>query len=303
MPSVEQTIKANLNQEKRDIRDWVADSFNKEILYDEPLSETIEPFVRDGKSEKKLVPDALGSIASWHMRMAMDKSLNEALYPADEIARSGIYRFWHYECAHAVMESDDPAGYKFPMRPFTDVSTMLALGWLSHANRLAETIFDRWDAQTDGNGAVAWKSLPQYLPWLSVKLYKAWRGSDETYDLEPDDGEMADFSPLLEALFDPRPRIFGEALAKAADFHASGCGTDDYDIVNEEELWFFPVELLAACRLRQQRGLDLPPLDYPLFNATPLCRFQNALPVPFDETLAKLLPAYAAATNKFDLKV
>ncbi|MBB4481145.1 hypothetical protein [Rhizobium etli] len=50
MPVVEHTIEANLNQEKRDIRDWVEDSFNKEILYDEPLSETIEPFVRDGKS-------------------------------------------------------------------------------------------------------------------------------------------------------------------------------------------------------------------------------------------------------------
>lgn len=150
--------------------------------------------------------------------------------------------------------------------------------------RLAETIFDRWDAQAESNGAVAWKSLPQYLPWLSVKLYKAWRESDETYDLEPDDGEMGEFSPLLETLFDPRPRTFGEALAKAADFHASGCGTDDYDVVNEEELWFFPVELLAACRLRQQRGLELPPLIIPCltprrFAASRMrCRFRSTKP-------------------------
>ncbi|MGV2105345.1 hypothetical protein ACQZ4X_04660 [Agrobacterium vitis] len=303
MDTVDRKIKKILKDEKIDVRAWVSDSFNKELLYDDSVNDSVKPFLADGNAQKKLIPGSLRDISSWYLRLAEDKSLNNTTYPTEELALSGIYTFWYYEAAHAIMESDDPAGYRFSMRDFTNVSTMLSLGWMNHAGRLAETMFDRWDAQEDGNGSISWESLPQYLPWLSVKLYKAWRGSDEMFDFEPKDEQLEGFHPLLQTIFDPSASAFGEALVKAADFHVMGIGTDDYDPVRDEEYWLFPVEILAACRIRQQRGLDIPYVEHPLFDATPLGRYHPPLPIPRDEILEKILPLYAKVTGELDLQV
>ncbi|MUZ74913.1 hypothetical protein GOZ90_19680 [Agrobacterium vitis] len=292
-----------LNTQREDVRDWLLEPFNKNHLLSKPIEKKIQPFLNDEKTQKKLIPGSFRSISVWYRRQAEDKSLNQTLYPAEELALSGIYTFWYYECAHAVMESDDPAGYRFSMRDFTTVSTMLSLGWMNHAGRLAETMFDRWDEQEDGNGSISWESLPQYLPWLSVKLYKAWRDSDEVFDFEPKDEQLEGFHPLLQTIFNPSASAFGEALIKAADFHVMGIGTDDYDPVRDEEYWLFPVEILAACRIRQQRGLDIPYVEHPLFDATPLGRYHSPLPIPRDEILEKVLPLYAKVTGELDLQV
>ncbi|MBO0664597.1 hypothetical protein LQ948_18675 [Jiella sp. MQZ9-1] len=303
MDTVEEKIKNILKEEKKDVRAWVNDSFNKELLYDDSVSSLIKPFLADGESQKKLIPGGFGDISSWYLRLAEDKSLNNTTYPDEELALSGIYTFWYYETAYAIMESDDPAGYLFSITDFTNVSTMLSLGWMNHADRLAETMFDRWDVEEDGNGSISWESLPLYLPWLSVKLYKAWRGLDEVFDFEPRDEQLEGFYPLLKAIFDPSASTFGEALIEAADFHVMGIGTDDYDPVRDEEYWLFPVEILAACRIRQQRGLDIPYVEHPLFDATPLGRYHSPLPVPRDDILEKVLPLYAKVTGKLDLQV
>ncbi|MBO0664580.1 hypothetical protein LQ948_18690 [Jiella sp. MQZ9-1] len=303
MNSFFRKIENVLGNERKNARAWISDSFNKELLYDDSVSSLIKPFLADGESQKKLIPGGLRHISSWYLRLAEDKSLNNTTYPDEELALSGIYKFWYYETAHAIMESDDPAGYRFSMREFTNVSTMLSLGWMNHADRLAATMFDRWDVQEDGNGSISWESLPQYLPWLSVKLYKAWRGSDEVFDFEPRDEQFEGFYPLLKAIFDPSASTFGEALIEAADFHVMGIGMDDYDPVRDEDYWLFPVEILAACRIRQQRGLDLPYVEHPLFDATPLGRYHSPLPVPRDDILEKVLPLYAKVTGKLDLQV
>ncbi len=303
MDAIEKKIKNILKDEKKDVRAWVSDIFNKELLYDNSVNDSVIPFLSDGKSQKKLIPSCLRDISSWYLRLAEDKNLNNTIYPDEELGLSGIYTFWHYETAHAIMETDDPAGYRFSMRDFTTVSTMLSLGWMNHANRLAETMLDRWDAQEDGNRSISWESLPQYLPWLTVKLYKLWRGSDEVFDFEPDDEQLEGFHPLLKALFDPSASVFGKALITAADFHVMGIGTDDYDPVRDEEYWLFPVEILAACRIRQQRGLDIPYVEHPLFDATPLGRYHPPIPLPNDAILEKLLPLYAKATGTLDLDV
>ncbi|WP_075639480.1 hypothetical protein [Rhizobium oryziradicis] len=292
-----------LKTEREDVRDWVLEPFNKNHLFSKPIEKKIQPFLNDQQTQKKLIPSSFRDISSWYLRLAEDKSLNYTTYPTEELSLSGLYKFWYYETAHAIMESDDPAGYRFSMRDFTTVSTMLSFGWMNHADRLAETMLDRWDAQEDGNGSISWESLPQYLPWLSVKLYKAWRGSDEVFDFEPKDEQLEGFHPLLKALFDPSASVFGEALIEAANFHVMGIGTDDYDPVRDEEYWLFPVEILAACRIREQRGLDIPYVEHPLFDATPLGRYHHPFPVPRDDILEKVLPLYAKVTGKLDLKV
>ncbi|MBO0664582.1 hypothetical protein LQ948_18715 [Jiella sp. MQZ9-1] len=295
----EETLKA----QREDVRDWILEPFNKNHLFSKPIERKIKPFLNDGQMQKKLIPGSFQSISFWYRRQADNKSLNQTLYPDEELALSGIYTFWHYETACAIMESDDPAGYRFSITDFTNVSTMLSLGWMNHADRLAATMLDRWDVQEDGNGSVSWESLPQYLPWLSVKLYKAWRGSDEVFDFEPRDEQLEGFYPLLKAIFDPSASTFGEALIEAADFHVMGIGTDDYDPVRDEDYWLFPVEILAACRIRQQRCLDIPYVEHPLFDATPLGRYHSPLPVPRDDILEKVLPLYAKVTGKLDLQV
>ena len=303
-PDMMKSFRKNLADQQKFARGWISDAGNESRMHSSRFAKILTPFMQDDQTQKKLVPNAFRSIATWHMRHAMDTNVNEKLFPDERLSLGGLYTFWYQECAHAIMESDDPAGYRLSYRDFIPVCTMLALGWPNHAVRMAETLFDRWDVQKDGNGAVPWETFGEYMPWAAIKLYKAWRDSDEVYEYEPEIDQLEGFAPMLEKLFDPSARMFGDALAKAADFHVKGCGFDDYDVVKTEDYWFFPVELLAACRIRQLRGLDVIDVSHPLFDATPLGRLHDPLPVPRDETLSKVLPLFAKGIGgNLDLRV
>lgn len=303
-PDVIEAFQKNLAYQQEFSRKWVCDEFNNELLYKDSHKDILAPFLTDGQMQKKLVPGALRDVATWHMMNAMDRNVNEKLFPEERLPLSALYRFWYQECAHALMESDDPARYRLSYRNFIPVCTMLSLGWPNHAVQMAETLFDRWDVQKDGNGAVPWETFGEYMPWVAIKLYKAWRDSDEEYEYEPEIEQLDGFAPMLEKLLDPSARVFGDALTKAADFHVKGCGFDDYDVVKDEDYWFFPVELLAACRIRQLRGLEVIYVSHPLFDTTPLGRLHSPLPVPRDETLDKILPLFAKAIGgNLDLSV
>lgn len=75
-------------------------------------------------------------------------------------------------------------------------------------------------------------------------------------------------------------------------------------MVKDQSYWLFPVELLAACRIRELRGLEVPYVEHPLFDGTPLGRLPERLPVPRDATLDEVLPLFAKATGgTLDLRV
>ncbi|MGI2035237.1 hypothetical protein ACRQ1B_22905 [Rhizobium panacihumi] len=224
-------------------------------------------------------------------------------YPEEQIALAGLHAFWYLECAHAIMESDDPAGYKLYLEDFDTVSLMLALGWPDHAVRLADTLLDRWDEQEGGAGNIAWEILPQYVPWLSIKLYRAWSGDEIELYAEPEDDQLDGFAGLAKHVLHEDPAVFAQALKDAADFHVLGSGVDDDDPVREYNHWFLPVELLAACRIRELKGLALPDVAHPLFESGPLCRLHPPVAMPEDALLAKVLPAFAKATGTLDLEV
>ncbi len=303
-PDVIKIFKKTLADERIFAQAWVADLSNERRMYSGRFEKVLTPFIQDGRTQKKLVPRSFDSIAFWHMMHARDASLNRSERVGEHLALVALYSFWYQECAHAIMESDDPAGYSLTCRDFIPVCTMLTLGWSNHAVRMAETLFDRWEVQKNGNGAVPWETLGEYMPWVSIKLYKAWRDSDEEYEYEPETAQLDGFAPMLEKLLDPSTRVFGDALAKAADFHVKGIGTDDYDVVKDQSYWLFPVELLAACRIRELRGLEVPYVEHPLFDGTPLGRLPEQLPVPRDATLDEVLPLFAKASGgNLDLRV
>lgn len=299
---VTNAIDKNLRTQKEESREWIAATDNRERLFDKRKANVLDPFLKDG-AKKKLVPAALRDMGTWHLRQALDESINGRRFPQEQLALAGLHSFWHFQTAHAVMESDDPAGYTFYLESFQQVLVMLALGWSSHATRLAETLFDRWDVQKDEAGQVAWQSLPQYMPWLSIKLYDAWKDSESGLDLEPENKKLEGFADLADNVLNEDSKVFGQALSKAADFHALGSGTDDYDPVKDYYHWFFPIELIAACRIRELRGLEVPFVQHPLFDAAPLCRLQPALAVPNDEFLTKVLKSFADATGKLELRI
>lgn len=271
-------------------------------MYDNRISNTLTPFIENG-AKKKLVPAAIRDMGTWYLRTALDQSLNDCQYPYEQLSNAGFYAFWYMECAHAIMESDDPAGYKLYIDDFSQVSTMLALGWPDHAIRLAKTLLNRWSVQDGGSGSVRWKSLPLYVPWVSVKLYHAWRDADANLDHQPENDELGGFSDLVETLLHPNSQIFKEAFLKAADFHALGSGTGDDDPVRDYYNWFFPTELLAACRIRELRGLEVPHIKHPLLDAAPLCRLQPSFAKSVDQFLPQVLLKFAQVTGKLDLRI
>ncbi len=299
---VKKVLQKNFREQRKHTALWVSDSFNREMFLENRIAEVLEPFLADG-AQKKLVPAAVRDIRYWHLMQAMQQSFSNGPYPEEQIALAGLHAFWHLECAHAIMESEDPAGYKLYLKDFDTVSLMLALGWSDHAIRLADTLLDRWDEQEGGAGNIAWEALPQYVPWLSIKLYRAWSGDEIDLYAEPEDDQLDGFAGLAKHVLHEDPAVFAQALRQAADFHVLGSGVDDYDPVREYNHWFLPVELLAACRIRELKGLEMPEVAHPLFEASPLCRLHPPVAVPEDALLAKVLPAFAKVTGTLDLDV
>lgn len=299
---VKKVLQKNFREQRDHVAEWMSEPANRARMYDRRVEKILEPFLADG-AQKKLVPAAMRDIRYWHLMQAMQQSFNNGPHPQEQIALAGLHAFWHLECAHAIMESDDPAGYKLYLKDFDTVSLMLALGWPDHAIRLADTLFDRWDEQEGGAGNIAWEALPQYVPWLSIKLYRAWSGDEIDLYAEPEDDQLDGFAGLAKHVLHEDPAVFTKALLQAADFHVLGSGVDDYGPVREYNHWFLPVELLAACRIRELKGLEMPEVAHPLFEASPLCRLHPPVAVPEDALLAKVLPAFAKVTGTLDLDV
>lgn len=314
MTEIEQTIQNNKKKLTKLVAKWVENESNKQILLDEELSDIIYPFVKSGGTQfKKNVPRSLQNISVYYQMQFMNASLQGNVFDKALIGKSALYKYWHYQTLMALMTSNDPGGrdsYSKSSIEFADILLYLALDWHKEARSTAATLLDYWDAGFR-DGQIPFEVIPDYPGWFAIKLARQWLGPDvvdERYEFEPKDKELKALDGVFQNWRNPDVAIFQNALDEAASFHVlesgengtSGTGDERYAIPDDFH-WFFPVELLAACRLREYEGLVMPKFTHPLFEATAMGPLQTKTAVPKDEMLDQLLPVFAKATGNLEL--
>jgi hypothetical protein len=314
MVAVEEKLKGDLIFAGNSISSRFENPNSKKRMYDEELSEIIVPFVNGDSSPFifKNVPSAIRSNSKYFELAFIHAALRNGQFDRSQLGLSALYKYWHNRTVLALMTSDDPggrAGYIISTEEFVDVLLFLAIDWPDHARETVETLLDYWDAGFR-SGQIPFEIVPDYPGWFAIKLARQWLGDavDERYEFEPADADLKALNGVLQTWNNPDVTVFQTALDEAATFHVLESGEnrdswsgDDRFAIPDDFHWFFPVELLAACRLRQYKGLEMPNFSHPLFQATVMGPLPTPIPVPEDDLLNQLLPLFAKVTGKLTL--
>jgi hypothetical protein len=313
MAELEKIIEKNKTKISKSVKDWLNEESNRKRLYDDEINEIINPFISSsGNLFKKNLPRSLYWISYFQRMKFLDAALQFNYFDKLLVGKLAIYRFWHYKSVFALMTSADPGGrdgYSKSTVEFADILLFLAIDWPDHARDGLDTLLDYWEAGFR-SGQVPFEIVPDYPGWFAIKLARQWLGDaiDERYELEPADEELKSLNGVLRTWHNPDVSVFQTALDEAATFHALESGEnrdswtgDERFAIPDNFYWFFPVELLAACRLRQYKGLIMPKFTHPLFEATVMGPLPTTVPVPKDDMLDQILPLFAKVTGNLEM--
>lgn len=267
-------------------------------MFDDALNDTIDPFLASGGvTNGKLVPESFQTIGFWYEQKFQHIAVNEGRYDGESIGLSMLYRFWYIETMHATMAAKSGAAYTFSDEEWFRFLTLVTIGWEKHARRMADTIVELINLELVDE-PVPFEVLPKPVWTLAIFLFRDWHDVEWELEYEPTLAELGPLGSLFKRWREPDVAKFADALDAAADYHVQQCGYDEGDFaINDENMWLFPVELLAVCRLRQWAGLPVPVLRHALFRATPMGELPEAPRVPTDDKLQQVLDLYARTTG------
>jgi hypothetical protein len=264
----------------RNLTEWMEKPQNYDLLVRQEL-EAIEQHLIKPEPPLSL---CLQRIATWEGVCGERQLLEGNVEGWKAIQRSYLFLTWSRRIRLAFL--DAKRGQKFAYR--SEFALLLAHAIVIRDDAYADFLGGRLvGALVSGDKRITGWDLTPFEPFM-VRLYAHWRGSTvasaKTTTAE---------SEIYNALFRHwrNGDDFSRALMDACDYHlnriAPTSGNDLPEFEHVPYCWF-PVEILALRRIRQEEGRETPLPDHPLMK-TELAKVPESLPAVHDELLDKVI--------------
>ena len=198
------------------------------------------------------------------------------------------YEYWRTRIAHGVRIRGIAAGKANFNNAVATLAACLCAGWIEQAKLLTEEILVLYQSKRFYNiGGMFGQPL---YHWLFRVGLNHWGWEFEDWGDEDDAGEPVALSePVLNDLVvhwhDADLTPMHDHIRWLCDYYTHRTRpADGYEFANDFLLVRYPAVILAWQRLRQERGLDNPPIDHPLMKPD-YARLREPVPMYSDPLL------------------
>lgn len=271
--------KSSVARQIKELAKWLENPVNHDLLVQKPTAEIVG-YLEELKPALYL---SLESIATWEATSGELHLLQGNRDGWVQIQRSYLYYVWSRRIYLAYLDKG-----RFKSMNVGDVALLLMHAIAIRDDSFADFIGQRLmkSFQNNDKKFKNWDLAP-FEPF-ALQVYAIWRR--KSLDSSITKCAVSDiYSNLLKNWEDDKE--FGKSLSQACDYHLQR--TDDSNDEGFPEFMsrpydWFPVEILAIARIREDQGRSTPSITHPLMQ-TELAKLPGSILTPQDELLRKVI--------------